>query len=52
MVHEDICTYMAVSRSTLRTVRSVPYKNCKENQNTHFVLNSFSRKLCRLWDNV
>jgi hypothetical protein len=28
-------------------------KSCRENQNTHFVLNKFSsRKLCRLWDNV
>jgi len=28
-------------------------KNCRENQNTHFVFNNFfPRKSCRLWDNV
>jgi hypothetical protein len=28
------------------------FKVCKENQKTHFMLNIFSQKSCRLWDNV
>jgi len=27
-------------------------KFVRENQNTHFVFSNFSRKSCRLWDNV
>jgi len=27
-------------------------KICRENQNTHFTLNIFSRKSWRCWDNV
>ena len=27
-------------------------QNCKENQNTHFILSNLFPKSCRLWDNV
>jgi len=33
-------------------MRNVSDKNCRENQNTRFILNTFFRKLCCLWDNV
>ena len=35
-------------------MRTVLYKICRENQNTHFMLNKlfFFRKSCGLWDNV
>jgi hypothetical protein len=34
-------------------MRNVLDKGCRENQNTHFTFsNFFSRKSCRLWDNV
>jgi hypothetical protein len=45
---------MVISRSVVIRMRNVSDKSCGENQNTHFVFNSFffSRKSCRLWDNV
>jgi len=27
-------------------------KRCRENQNTHFIFNNYSRKSCCLWENV
>jgi len=33
-------------------MRNVLDKGCTENQNTHFVFNSFLPKSCRLWGNV
>jgi hypothetical protein len=41
-----------LSRTVLVRMRNVSDKRCTENQNTHFSLNFFSRKSCRLWDNV
>jgi hypothetical protein len=44
-LREDQCRFMIM--------RYVADKSCRENQNTHFVCsNFFSRKPCRLWDNV
>jgi hypothetical protein len=33
-------------------MRSISDKSCRENQNTHFIINNFFHKSCRLWDNV
>jgi hypothetical protein len=46
--HEDICTFMILSR---RRMRNVLDKSCVENQETHFTLSKFClfRKSCRLW---
>jgi len=33
-------------------MRNVSHKRCKENQNTHFMINTLFLKSCRLWDNV
>ena len=33
-------------------MRNVSNKNCRENQNTHFILSNFSRKSRYLWDNI
>jgi len=33
-------------------MRNVSHKHHTENRNTHFMVNIFFRKLCRLWDNV
>jgi len=38
--------------SLLLRMRNVLGKTCRENQNTHFVLNNIVQKLCCLWDNV
>jgi hypothetical protein len=44
-LREDQCTFMIM--------RYVEDKSCRENQNAHFVCNTFfPRKPCRLWDNV
>jgi hypothetical protein len=43
---------MTISRWILLRTRYVLDKCCRENRDTHFVFNSFSRKSCRLWDNV
>jgi hypothetical protein len=50
-LHEDLCTFMILSRSVLR-MRNISDKTCRKNQNTHFILSNFSRKSYRLWDNV
>jgi hypothetical protein len=51
-LHEDLCTFMIVSRSILLRMKNISDKSCRENQNTHFISITFSRKSCRLWDNV
>ena len=33
-------------------MRNVSHKRCKENQNTHFMINTLLLKSCRLRDNV
>ena len=48
----DICMFMIISGWILLRMRNVSGKSCRENQDTHFVLNFFFRKPCRLWDNV
>jgi hypothetical protein len=45
------CVFMIISRS-LRRMRSVSDKSCRENQNTHFMFSNFFRKPLPLWDNV
>ena len=42
---------MTISPSALLGTRNVSNKNCRENQNTHFMFNNFfSRILYRVWD--
>jgi hypothetical protein len=44
---------MTISRWIILKMRNVSDKSCTENQNTYFVINYFfSRKSCRLWNNV
>ena len=44
---------MIISRWILLRMRNVLGKTCRQNQNTHiFMLNTFFRKSCHLWDNV
>ena len=40
-LHEDLCTFMTLSRPLLLRMRNVLDKSCRENQNTHFVFNNF-----------
>jgi hypothetical protein len=48
----DICIFMIISLSVLLRIRNVSDKNCRENQNTHFMFDTFFRKSCCLWHSV
>ena len=39
-LHEDVFTFMKISRSVLLRMRSVLDKSYRQNQNTHFVFNN------------
>jgi hypothetical protein len=51
-LHEDLCTFIVISRSILLSMRNLSDKICRENQNTRFMFKNFFRKSCRLWYNV
>ena len=51
-VHEDVFTFITISRWILLRMRNVSNKSYKENQKTHFVFKTFSRNSYPLWDNV
>jgi len=51
-LHEDRYAFLFISRLIFLRMRNISDKSCRENQNTHFMLNSFSRESCPLWDNV
>jgi hypothetical protein len=46
-IFDHICSF-------IRRMRNVSDKSCREYQDTHFRFNNFffSRKVCRLWDDV
>ena len=40
-LHEDMCTFVTISRLILLRIRNVSDKSCTENQNIHFVYSNF-----------
>jgi hypothetical protein len=44
-LHEDLCTFMIISRRFLLRMRNVLDKSCRESQNTHFMFNNFFLKI-------
>jgi hypothetical protein len=54
-LYEDLCTFMIVSRWILHKMRNLS-DNCRENQNPHFMLNTFFSKnyaVCEImWKNM
>jgi hypothetical protein len=44
-LHEDVCTFMLISRWILLRMRNASDKRCTENQNTHFMFNNFFPKI-------
>jgi len=40
-LYEDLCKFMVVPRWIILRMRSVSGKICRENQNTHFLINNF-----------
>jgi hypothetical protein len=51
-LHKGVRTFMTISRWILLRMRNVSNKSCRENQNTHSMVNNWFRKSCRLWDYV
>jgi hypothetical protein len=49
--HEDQYTLLIISRVVLLRMESASDKICRENKNSHFMLQIF-RIPCLLWDNV
>jgi hypothetical protein len=43
-LHDGMCVFMICRRTVLR-IRNVSDRNCRENQNTHFVLSNFFPKI-------
>jgi len=41
-----------ISHSVILRMRNILEKNCTENQNTHFIFNTFLKKSCRLRYNM
>jgi hypothetical protein len=48
----DWYKFIAISRSVILKMRNISHKNCRENQNTHFVLSNFFPKILPFGDNV
>ena len=44
-LHEDLCTFMIISRLILLRMRNVSDKHYRENQNTRFMFNKFFPKI-------
>ena len=40
ILHEDLYTFMTIFRWIIFRMRNVSHKNCRESQNTHFMLNN------------
>jgi hypothetical protein len=56
-LHEDLCTFMIISRWVIFRMRNVSNEICRENQNTQFMFNSVffseNRAVCEtMWKNV
>jgi len=52
-LHEDLCSFMVISRWIHLRMKNFPSIIYVENQNTHFVFNIFFfGKSCLIWDNV
>ena len=44
-LHEDMCTFVTISRLILLRIRNVSDKSCTENQNIHFAYSNFFLKI-------
>jgi hypothetical protein len=52
-LHEDVFTFMTISRWILLRMRNVLYKTRSKKMKTHLLCSvTFSRKSCCLWDNL
>jgi hypothetical protein len=49
-LHEDVTTFMTISRWILRRMRDVSNKCCRENQNTHFVFHNVFFRSCAVYE--
>ena len=44
-LHEDLCTFVTISRSVMLRMINASDKSCRENQNTHFMFNNLPPKI-------
>jgi len=51
-LHDDLWTFMIVSRWIRRRMRNVSDKSYMGRQNTHFMFSTFFQRWCHLWNNV
>jgi hypothetical protein len=51
-LHEDLCTFMVISRLIFLRMRNVSDRSCTENKEHILYSITFFRKSCRLWDKV
>jgi hypothetical protein len=49
---EDQFTFLIISRSVILRTKNVPEKNCRENQNTHFIFKYCFSEKYRLWESL
>jgi hypothetical protein len=49
-LHEDVFTFITISRLILLRMRNVLDKSCRENQNTHFVFNNCIPKIVPFYE--
>jgi hypothetical protein len=46
-LHEDVSTFLTISRKILLIMRSVLDKSCRENQDTYFMFSNFFSKIAQ-----
>ena len=51
-LHEDVLTFMTISRCFLHRMKNVSSKSCRENQYTLSCSLTVFRKSCRISDNI
>ena len=44
-LHENVFTFMIITRLVILKMRNVSDKRCRENQNTRFIFNNFFPKI-------
>jgi hypothetical protein len=50
ILHEDISTFMIISPWILLRMRNYSDRSCRENQNTHFMLNNIFSENCAVYN--
>ena len=49
-LHEDVCTFMKISRQIIIKMRNASDKSHRESQNTHYVFSNFFPESCAVYE--